>query len=147
MRITTIAWTLLAATLAVSAATPATAADGVAFEVVITKPKPGVSLAALLQADKTMEQQFVSKQPGYINREVAGRRTARCLPWSAGKRWRRPMPRQARSCTTPLHWRGWACPMPACLRIISSNSGKRRARGGGHSVCRHARSCLSRCTP
>lgn len=50
---------------------PAYAGDGVAFEVVISKPKPGVSLEALLQADKRMEQEFVAKQKGFIDREVA----------------------------------------------------------------------------
>ncbi|MGH6891550.1 MAG: antibiotic biosynthesis monooxygenase family protein [Dongiaceae bacterium] len=45
-------------------------ADQVAFEVVISKPKAGVSLEALLQADKTMEQEFVAKQKGFIDREV-----------------------------------------------------------------------------
>ncbi len=47
------------------------AGDGVTFEVVISKPKPGVSLEALLQADKKMEQEFVAKQKGFIDREVA----------------------------------------------------------------------------
>ena len=47
------------------------AGDGVAFEVVISKPKPGISLEALLQADKKMEQEFVAKQKGFIDREVA----------------------------------------------------------------------------
>lgn len=45
-------------------------ADNFAFEVVISKPKAGVSLEALLQADKTMEQQFVAKQNGFIDRDV-----------------------------------------------------------------------------
>lgn len=45
-------------------------ADGTAFEVVISKPKAGVSLEALLQADRKMEEEFVSKQRGFIDREV-----------------------------------------------------------------------------
>jgi len=44
--------------------------NNVAFEIVISKPKAGVSLETLLQADKTMEQRFLAKQKGFINREV-----------------------------------------------------------------------------
>ncbi len=47
------------------------AEGGIALEVVISKPKPGVSLETLLEADKTMELEFVSKQMGFIDREVA----------------------------------------------------------------------------
>ena len=57
--------------LAVSGFQAAQSADNVAFEVVISKPKAGVSLETLLQADKTMEQQFVAKQNGFIDRAVA----------------------------------------------------------------------------
>ena len=56
--------------VAVSGFQAAHGADRVAFEVVISKPKAGVSLETLLQADKTMEQQFVAKQKGFIDREV-----------------------------------------------------------------------------
>jgi len=45
-------------------------ARGVAYEVVISKPKAGVSLDALLKADKEMEEQFVAKQEGFIDRKV-----------------------------------------------------------------------------
>lgn len=63
---------LMAGTFLLSAAgfQAAYGADGVAFEVVISKPKAGVSLEALLQADNKMEQQFVAKQKGFIDREV-----------------------------------------------------------------------------
>lgn len=43
----------------------------VALEVVIAKPKAGVSLEKLIAADKKMEQDFVSKQKGFLSREVA----------------------------------------------------------------------------
>lgn len=46
-------------------------AEPVAFEVVVAKPKPGISLAEFLAIDKEMEQKFVAKQPGFLSREVA----------------------------------------------------------------------------
>ena len=42
-----------------------------AFEVVIAKPKADVSINEFLSIDKKMETQFVSKQKGFISREVA----------------------------------------------------------------------------
>lgn len=57
--------------LAIGTFNAAFAADGVALEVVISKPKAGVTLEALLQADKKMEQDFVAKQKGFVSREVA----------------------------------------------------------------------------
>lgn len=47
------------------------AAEPVAFEVVIAKPKAGVSMAEFLAIDKEMENKFVSKQKGFKSREVA----------------------------------------------------------------------------
>lgn len=41
------------------------------FEVVVVTLKEGVTMDALLKADKEMEINFVEKQKGYINREVA----------------------------------------------------------------------------
>jgi len=43
----------------------------VTFEVVVVSLKDGVTMDELLKADKEMETKFVSKQKGYINREVA----------------------------------------------------------------------------
>lgn len=43
----------------------------VALEVVIAKPKAGISMQNFIAADKKMEQDFVSKQKGFIRREVA----------------------------------------------------------------------------
>lgn len=43
----------------------------VTFEVVVVSLKEGVTMDELLKADKEMETKFVSKQKGYINREVA----------------------------------------------------------------------------
>ena len=48
----------------------AQAADEVTIEVVVSKPKAGVSLEALLAADKDMEQQSVVRQKGFIDRSV-----------------------------------------------------------------------------
>lgn len=45
-------------------------AENTAFEVVVSKPKAGVSVEQLLQADRKMEEEFVSKQKGFIDREV-----------------------------------------------------------------------------
>lgn len=47
------------------------AAEPVAFEVVIAKPKAGVSMAEFLAIDKEMENKFVAKQKGFKSREVA----------------------------------------------------------------------------
>lgn len=64
----------LAASFAVSATLltgNAFAAEPLAFEVVVSKPKAGVSLEDLLAADKKMEEQFVVKQKGFKTRQVA----------------------------------------------------------------------------
>ncbi len=42
----------------------------IAFEVVISKPIAGASMAELLEADATMAREFVVGQPGYLDREV-----------------------------------------------------------------------------
>ena len=64
---------MLACFLMLAAALPtvAFAGDGTALEVVISRPKAGSTLEQLLAADKKMEQDFASKQKGFISREVA----------------------------------------------------------------------------
>ena len=63
---------VLGLTLSLTAtADEASKPEPVAFEVVIAKPKQGVTLEKFLALDKKMEQEFVAKQPGFIKREVA----------------------------------------------------------------------------
>lgn len=45
--------------------------EKVTFEVVVVTLNEGVTMDQLLAADKKMEDNFVSTQKGYINREVA----------------------------------------------------------------------------
>lgn len=47
------------------------AQERVALEVVIAKPKAQVTMEKLIRADKDMERDFVSKQKGFLSREVA----------------------------------------------------------------------------
>lgn len=47
------------------------AAEPQALEVVISQPNAGVTMEKLVEVDKKMETDFVSKQPGFIKREVA----------------------------------------------------------------------------
>lgn len=48
-----------------------TAMTGEAFEVVVAKPKQGISLDHFLEIDRKMEADFVRQLPGFISREVA----------------------------------------------------------------------------
>jgi hypothetical protein len=43
----------------------------IAFEVVVSKVKEGVTMSDLIKADKVMEDSFLVKQKGFLKREVA----------------------------------------------------------------------------
>lgn len=53
--------------------------DGIAFEVVIVKPKAGTSMEEFLAGDATMAKEFVAAQPGFLDREVGVSRTGEVL--------------------------------------------------------------------
>ena len=61
------AMTLMAAGFAAAEAPQA----GVALEVIVTKPKAGVTMAQMLAADKIVEKDLISKQKGFLSRESA----------------------------------------------------------------------------
>jgi len=70
MKITSKIFFLALFTAAFSSQTYAKGLNDQTLEVVISKPRQDVSIETLLKTDKKMEQVFVSKQPGYISREV-----------------------------------------------------------------------------
>jgi len=47
------------------------AAEPVAFEVIVAKPKAGVTMTEFLARDKDVERNFVVKQKGFLSRDVA----------------------------------------------------------------------------
>lgn len=61
----------LALTSSWSHAAKITDKSNVAFEVVVTKVKSDVKMEAFIKADKEMSEKFVSKQKGFLKREVA----------------------------------------------------------------------------
>ncbi|CAI1621888.1 antibiotic biosynthesis monooxygenase family protein [Serratia plymuthica] len=64
--------TVLMSLIALSGATSVYAADShPVIEVVTLKIKPGVSFEEFKKIDKAVEDQHVSKQPGFISRESA----------------------------------------------------------------------------
>ena len=48
------------------------AAKAEVIEIVTLKLKPGVTASAFKPFDKAMETEYVSKQPGFISREICG---------------------------------------------------------------------------